>query len=119
MDDDWDTDPADTWPLPPAWMWGCETCADLYGAMKRAGEVFGAALEELGPSVDCDPFDTVVTTQIRLAEHLAVRHPEQLPEEDPTCAKCTSPEMFQLPERFLLEHRARHLFAPPSVVDRL
>ncbi|NSC24674.1 hypothetical protein FM076_27360 [Streptomyces albus subsp. chlorinus] len=100
-------------------MWGCGTCSELYRAVKRACAVTEAARAEYGPTVDCDPFDTVVTTQIRLAEHLARRHAAELPEKDPTCAKCTSPEMFQLPEPFVLEHRARHLFVPPSVVDRL
>ncbi|MGI5347911.1 hypothetical protein ACQEU8_06900 [Streptomyces sp. CA-250714] len=120
MDDsDADHDPADTWPLPPVWMWGCEKCIDLYKAMKHACEVTNAAREEYGPAFDCDPFDTVLTSQIRLAEHLATEHTDDIPDEDPACAKCTSPEMLHLPRRFVLEHRARHLFAPPSIVDLL
>jgi hypothetical protein len=100
-------------------MWGCEKCIELYKAMKHACEVTNAAREEYGPAFDCDPFDTVLTSQIRLAEHLSTRHAESVPEQDPACAKCMAPEMQHLPQRFVLEHRARHLFAPPSVVDLL
>ncbi|WP_326691666.1 MULTISPECIES: hypothetical protein [unclassified Streptomyces] len=114
-----DPESADEWPLPPAWMWGCDKCTELYKAMKRASEAAQAAREASGPHVDCDPFDTVVTSQLRLGQHIAIQHPEDVPARDPECAKCTAPEMEHMPEQLVLQHRARHLFIPPSIVDRL
>ncbi len=111
--------PDDAWPLPPSWMWGCGECIELYKAMKLAPEVVEAALEEFGPGVDCDPSDSVVTTQIRLARHIAVEHEEFLPDADESCEKCMSDLRRRLPELLVLEHRARHVFAPPRIVGLL
>ncbi|MFD7503113.1 hypothetical protein ACWC5C_18325 [Streptomyces sp. NPDC001700] len=112
-------DPADEWPLPPPWMWGCGKCTDLYRAMKQAPKLVDAALEELGPGIDCDPHDSIVSTQIRLARHIATRHVSELPEADEECERCVSDASGNLPAVLALEHRARHLFAPPSIVDML
>ncbi|MEU0839020.1 hypothetical protein ABZ370_06060 [Streptomyces sp. NPDC005962] len=112
-------DPADEWPLPPPWMWGCDKCTDLYRAMKQAPKLVDAALEELGPGTDCDPHDSIVSTQIRLARHIATRHVAELPEADENCERCVSDASGSLPAVLALEHRARHLFAPPSIVHML
>jgi hypothetical protein len=111
---------ADEWPLPPSWMWGCQECVELYRAMKRAPEVADAVRAEYGPTVDCDPMDTVVTTQIRLARHIATDHTEEIPAVDRTCERCVADrDTPELPTVLVLEHRARHLFAPPSIAGLL
>jgi hypothetical protein len=115
-----DLDPADEWPLPPSWMWGCQECTTLYKVMKRAPEAVDAAREAGGPGVDYDPMDTVVTTQIRLAQHIAAHHTPDVPAVDPTCERCVSNSTSRrLPAALALEHRARHLFAPPGIVGRM
>ncbi|WP_078901647.1 hypothetical protein [Actinacidiphila yeochonensis] len=112
-----DADPADEWPLPPVWMWECRDCVVLYKAMKRAPEIVDAARRELGPGVDCDPMDSILSTQIRLAEHIAARHPDDVPAVDEACATCVSDVGdARLPASLVLRHRARHLFVPPSIV---
>ncbi|MGP3999390.1 hypothetical protein [Streptomyces sp. 8N706] len=111
--------PAEEWPLPPSWMWSCQECTELYKAMKRAPEVVDAARKAGGPGVDYDPVDTVVTTQIRLAQHIATRHTAEVPAVDQACQRCVSDTTGQLPAVLVMEHRARHLFAPPSIVDLL
>lgn len=113
-------DSGEEWPLPPAWMWACGQCVRLYKAMKRAPELVAEALRELGPGVDCDPMDSVVATQIRLAAHIAAHHPEEVPEPDPSCARCQSDlASSTMPASLVLEHRARHVFAPPRIVGGL
>ncbi len=108
---------AQVWPLPPSWMWNCQECAALYKAMKRAPEVVNAARKAGRPGIDHDPMDSVLTTQIRLARHLATRHTEDVPPPDPACARCVSDEKEgTMPETLVLEHRSRHLFAPPAIV---
>ncbi|WP_236061895.1 hypothetical protein [Actinacidiphila acididurans] len=115
-----DAGSADEWPLPPPWMWACKQCAELYKAMKRAPELVEAAREELGPGYDCDPFDSVLSTQIRLARHIALHHAEQVPDPDPACARCRSDlASSTMPPELVMEHRARHLFAPPRIVEGL
>ncbi|MFI5524173.1 hypothetical protein [Streptomyces platensis] len=110
---------ADEWPLPPPWMWSCQECTELYKAMKRAPEVVNAAQEEGEPGVDYDPLDTVVSTQIRLARHIATHHASDVPAIDQACERCTSDESRQMPAVLVLEHRARHVFAPPSIAGLL
>ncbi|MFI6349968.1 hypothetical protein [Streptomyces sp. NPDC050560] len=111
------TDPAEEWPLPPVWMFDCRVCVELYKDMKRAPEVVDAAFAEGGPGVDHDPMDAIVSTQIRLSQHIATRHTEEVPEADSGCERCvTDVTGGQMPRALVLEHRARHLFAPPSIV---
>ncbi|MBW1595602.1 hypothetical protein [Streptomyces sp. JJ38] len=121
--------PEDEWPLPPAWMWACQECADRYRFMKRAIET----VEELRltgqPHVDHDPFDSIVSSQIALAEHMAAEHLDQLPEWSPTCATCASHRKAVSGAagrddsraatliRIGGEHRARHIVVPPSIVE--
>ncbi|MEE1800469.1 hypothetical protein PUR57_17635 [Streptomyces sp. JV176] len=107
---------AEDWPLPPSWMWGCTECTVLYKAMKRAPEVVDAARVAGDPGIDYDPMDTVVTTQIRLARHIATDHAEDVPAVDESCDRCVSDvKAKHFPAVLMLEHRARHLFAPPSI----
>lgn len=100
-------------------MWSCQECTELYKAMKHAPEAVNAAREEGEPGVDYDPLDTVVSTQIRLARHIATHHAPDVPDIDPSCDRCTSDESRQMPEVLVLEHRARHVFAPPSIAGLL
>ncbi|MFI9587573.1 hypothetical protein ACIHCQ_38510 [Streptomyces sp. NPDC052236] len=119
--------PEDAWPLPPAWMWSCQKCAELYRTMKRVQE----QTEELRLTgergIDYDPMDRNVTSQMSLAEHMAAAHLELLPAWDPDCATCKSHRAAIAREagesdraaviaRFGNEHRARHAFAPPRAV---
>ncbi|MFJ6214973.1 hypothetical protein ACIQGZ_16805 [Streptomyces sp. NPDC092296] len=113
-----DPDAADEWPLPPSWMWGCEKCTELYRAMKRAPEVVEAARAAGGPGVDYDPMDSVVSTQIRLAHHIASTHAADVPDVDPSCDRCLS-DTRRATDVFVLEHRARHLFIPPAIAGLL
>ncbi|MFJ7998788.1 hypothetical protein ACIQ7D_16825 [Streptomyces sp. NPDC096310] len=111
-----DESPAGDWPLPPSWMWGCAECTVLYKAMKRAPQVVDAARAAGEPGIDYDPMDTVVSTQIRLARHIATDHAEDVPAVDESCERCVSDvKAKQFPPVLMLEHRARHLFAPPSI----
>src|SRR4051794_20049114 len=85
-----DADPADEWPLPPAWMWGCRECVALYQAMKRALEIVEAVRRQYGPGIDHDPMDSVISSQLRLAEHIVSRHAANVPGPDSGCARCAS-----------------------------
>jgi hypothetical protein len=115
-----DADPADEWPLPPSWMWGCTDCIELYKAMKQAPEMVDAAREEGGPGVDYDPMDTVASTQIRLAQHIAALHAAEVPAAHETCERCMfDARSERIPAAIALEHRSRHLFAPPSIAGLL
>ncbi|MFD9207286.1 hypothetical protein ACFVZM_13515 [Streptomyces sioyaensis] len=113
------TDPAEKWPLPPSWMWSCQECTDLYKAMKQAPEVVDAARAASEPGVDCDPFDTIVSSQIHLARHIATHHTSEVPAMDQGCDRCKSDMTRQMPVVLVLEHRARHVFAPPSIAGLL
>lgn len=115
-----DASSAEEWPVPPHWMWGCQECVDLYRAMKRAPQVVDAARKAGRPGVDYDPMDTVLSTQIRLARHIAARHATDLPAVDESCERCVSDaSTSSVPARIALEHRARHVFAPPRIVGLL
>lgn len=115
--DDLDADEADKWPLPPPWMWDCGDCVTLYRRMREAPELAAAAREEVGPGIDCDPFDQVITTQIRLSQHIANQHTAHVPATVPSCGRCASDEVSTtMPRALVLEHRARHLVVPPSIV---
>lgn len=115
--DDKNARSAEEWPLPPSWMWGCQECVSLYKAMKRAPEAVDAARRAGEPGIDYDPMDSVVTTQIRLAQHIAARHTGELPGVDESCERCVADEAaLRFPVALKLEHRARHLFAPPRIV---
>lgn len=115
-----DVNPADQWPLPPSWMWACSECVERYAAMKQAPEAVEAARRKFGPGVDCDPMDSVASTQIRLARHIVVDHEVDIPAVDPECERCVSDAASQhLPRELMLEHRSRHLFAPPSIAGRM
>lgn len=112
-----DANPADEWPLPPPWMWSCGDCAMLYKAMKLAPEAVDAARRAGGPGIDDDSMDSVEGTQIQLARHLAIQHGADVPGIDENCGRCVSDVTDRrLPEVLILEHRARHLFAPPRIV---
>ncbi|MEU8685303.1 hypothetical protein [Streptomyces sp. NPDC048611] len=114
-----DASGADEWPLPPPWMWSCQKCTELYKAMKRAPEAVDAARKAGEPGVDYDPLDTVVSTQIRLARHIATQHAADVPALDPSCDRCTWDQQREIPPVLVLEHRARHVFAPPSIAGLL
>ncbi|MFG2140979.1 hypothetical protein [Streptomyces sp. NPDC048650] len=115
-----DAHPADEWPLPPSWMWSCHECTELYKAMKRAPEVVDAARRAGEPGMDYDPMDSVVSTQIRLARHIATHHAPDVPDADQTCDRCVSDATTrEIPAALALEHRARHVFAPPSIAGLL
>jgi hypothetical protein len=61
--------------------------------------------------------DSVLSTQLRLAEHIAVRHADDVPAADEACSACvTDAKDPRLPETLVLRHRARHLVVPPSIV---
>lgn len=49
--------------------------------------------------MDYDPLDTVVSTQIRLARHIATQHASDVPAIDPSCERCTSDESRQIAGR--------------------
>ncbi|MFE7608470.1 hypothetical protein [Streptomyces celluloflavus] len=115
--DEKDTNPADEWPLPPPWMWSCAECVNLYKTMKHAPEAVEAVREALGPGLDHDFMDSVVTTQIRLAQHLALRHAPALPAFDEKCERCVSYATDpRIPAVLGMEHRARHVFVPECIV---
>lgn len=118
------------WPLPPAWMWACARCVTLYRTMRQVGEEI-AELRLTGErGVDWDPFDSTLTTQMALGEHLAEHHAELLPAWEPDCDTCTDhrnrigretePDHRRATAlRFGNEHLARHIYAPPSTVGFL
>ncbi|WP_431781932.1 hypothetical protein [Streptomyces chumphonensis] len=120
--------PDDAWPLPPAWMWACQECARRYRAMKDTMAAVHESRLTGEPHVDHDPFDSVVSSQIALAEHMAADHPDQLPEWDADCPTCTSHRKAVAKAagdddvraattlRFAGEHRARHVVVPRSIV---
>jgi hypothetical protein len=121
-----DLSPEDQWPLPPAWMWDCAECVRRYEAMKHVQAVI-AGLTAEDPGVDWDVTDSIVSTQISLSRHLAEAHHDSLPDWDPSCTTCgghrdslaraaKSPELLPGAVMVAEEHRARHLFAPPSIV---
>ncbi|WP_461026378.1 hypothetical protein [Streptomyces sparsus] len=123
-----ETRPEDEWPLPPVWMWGCRDCAGLYRSMKRAQEQTEELRLSCEPGIDFDPMDSVVGTQITLAQHMADIHAAQLTAWIPHCAGCAGHRQAIAAEppgsvraaavtRLGDEHRARHVFAPPSIVD--
>lgn len=100
-------------------MWSCQQCATLYKGMKDAIRLVDEAFHENGPSIDCDPFNMVPSTQIQLAEHLAKEHTADLPPPDPACERCAEDSGGRRPEPLRLQHRARHVFAPPSTAGGL
>ncbi|MDK1476629.1 hypothetical protein QNO07_25035 [Streptomyces sp. 549] len=119
--------PEDEWPLPPVWMWGCHDCAVRYRSMKRAQELVEERRLACGPGVDHDPMDSIVGTQIALAEHMAAAHAAQLTDWVPSCPVCSGHQQAIATEhdgsararaltRIGNEHRARHVFAPPRIV---
>ncbi|MGA5699837.1 hypothetical protein [Peterkaempfera bronchialis] len=109
-----DVHPAAEWPLPPPWMWACPECTALYTAMRRVAEEVEAAWAAAEPGLDCDPASSVVGGEIRLARHIATAHAPQVPDADPACAMCRYHGTGRSPALLDLEHRARHLFTPPS-----
>ncbi|MBW1600769.1 hypothetical protein JJV70_01325 [Streptomyces sp. JJ66] len=116
-------------------MWACQECTDRYRVMKDTQEASEEYARQCGPGVDTDPLDSVVSSQIRLARHLADAHGDHLPGWDPACSVCASHQKSIAREereaersedgelrvaamvRLGGEHRARHVFAPPSVVQ--
>ncbi|WP_353946903.1 hypothetical protein ABII15_38285 [Streptomyces sp. HUAS MG91] len=118
------------WPIPPAWMMGCDTCTVLYGRMIDAREaVAEASLTTSGP-VDIDPFDSGLTTQLALGQHLAQAHGPLLPDFDANCPVCaqreqdlqrtTASEGFRTyATSAAAEHRARHLIVPPEMTHQI
>ncbi|MGD9483879.1 hypothetical protein WDH52_11555 [Streptomyces sp. TRM70308] len=121
--------PEDAWPLPPAWMWACQECADRYRWMKDAQRATEEHWRAHGPGVDPDPMDSVFSTQVGLAQHLADAHEDQLPDWDAACPTCATHRELIAKEsradaaradvviRIGGEHRARHVFAAPSIVE--
>jgi hypothetical protein len=124
-----DLSPEDQWPLPPAWMWDCAECVRRYEEMKHVQAVI-AGLTAEDPGVDWDVTDSILGTQINLSRHLAAVHSDHLPDWDPSCAACAGhravlarteqkPDLKTGAVMAAEEHRARHLFAPPRIVDLL
>ncbi|MEU2428292.1 hypothetical protein ABZ611_02030 [Streptomyces sp. NPDC007861] len=121
-----DIDPADLWPLPPAWMFACNDCVRLYESMKQIQAVTDELWLTGERGVDWDPFDSRVGAQIRLGHHIGTAHTELLPDWDPACPRCSEhrgslarradSELWRGTEQAANEHRAYHLFVPPRGV---
>ncbi|MEU0270268.1 hypothetical protein [Streptomyces sp. NPDC006307] len=117
-----DINPDDEWPLPPAWMFDCADCVRIYGAMKRTLAEIDILSLTVEPGVDYDPFDSGPGSQIRLAHHLATSHRDLLPDWLGGCARCADHRRWLTKkdatgyELVAAEHRAAHLFIPPSRV---
>lgn len=115
-----DVNHAEEWPLPPSWMWSCQECTEQYKEMKGALEAGETVRNAVGPGVDYDPMDIMLTKQLRLAQHIAIAHVPDVPPADQECARCVSDTAKRpVPDEFVLEHRARHLFMPPIVAGML
>ncbi|WP_162793195.1 MULTISPECIES: hypothetical protein [Streptomyces] len=122
-----DLSPEDVWPLPPAWMFGCTKCARLYRSMMEIQEAAAELWLTGGQGVDWDPADRGPGSRIRLARHMALTHPDLLPDWAPACARCDehrrrveNTAASDLAAGALLvgaEHRAAHLFVPPRGLD--
>ncbi|WP_137990821.1 hypothetical protein [Streptomyces vilmorinianum] len=122
--------PEHEWPLPPAWMWECDRCTDLYRTMRRVLDEVAEARLTGERGIDWDPFDSSVTRQMVLGEHMAAEHVTHLPDWSSSCDTCTyhQERIARAKEpgpradtavRQGDEHRARHVYAPPSSVGFL
>ncbi len=110
----------DEWPLPPYWMWACGRCTEIYKSMKNAIREVGLA-QALGVrGIDVDPTDSVVSTQVMLAQHITAEHPGEVPQPREDCRRCAADLGDRVrPSAMVLEHRCRHIFAPPAIAGRL
>ncbi|MEU6062727.1 hypothetical protein [Streptomyces sp. NPDC047097] len=118
MDDGVLPEDGQDWPLPPAWMWGCEDCFRLYREMKHPAArdpLPGAAVPAEGEA------------QLGLARHIAAEHRAELPGYAATCRVCVDHQARTARDRAMgrstltteqlaREHRARHAFVPDSTV---
>lgn len=109
--------PEDEWPLPPPWMWACGRCAALYRSMM---DIVNTPLPRPGTPLECDGNGSF-PAQLFLAQHLAHDHAEDVPDAVVDCRMCGHYEHMAArrgtPYDWLgREHRARHLFAPASIV---
>ncbi|MDN3296806.1 hypothetical protein QWM81_22715 [Streptomyces ficellus] len=120
MDDD-PRGSEDDWPIPPAWMWGCEGCVETYTVMK-------AIADEPPPRNGVDNGSNgSVPAQIRLAQHIVAEHLAHVPPYSDDCTRCADyqdraaldrrlGQSAAMTEELGREHRARHLFAPRRIV---
>jgi hypothetical protein len=74
--------------------------------------------EPAEPGVDCDPFGSVLSTQLRQAQHMARRRKANIPGPEAGCRRCVAGDVEggRVPRELSPEHRARHLIVPPSIV---
>ncbi|MFD8568028.1 hypothetical protein [Streptomyces sp. NPDC059639] len=125
-----DLNDSELWPIPPAWMMKCDTCAALYRRMIGVREAVTEASLTTSGAVDVDPFDSGLTTQLALGQHMALEHGPLLPDFDADCAVCAKREQdlqrATASEGFrtytvsaAVEHRARHLIVPPVMTRRI
>ncbi|WP_306337657.1 hypothetical protein [Streptomyces sp. KL118A] len=118
------------WPVPPAWLMACDECARLFQRMIDTREAVAEAELTSPAGVDCDPFDSGLSAQLALGQHMAREHVELLPDFEPACPRCatcredlgrpaTSDGSVGWAATAAAEHRARHLIVPPAITERL
>ncbi|PRH79491.1 hypothetical protein C6N75_09275 [Streptomyces solincola] len=124
MDDETFPADGDDWPIPPAWMWGCEGCVELYSTMKSL------AAEPPPPPGAAEPAEGAGSAQVRLARHIAAEHRAELPAYAGSCTRCVDYQTRTARDRAMgrstltteqlgRQHRARHAFVPHSTVHLL
>lgn len=125
-----DLNDSELWPVPPAWLMACDQCTRLYQRMIDAREAVAEAELTTSRLVDCDPFDSGLSAQLALGQHMARVHSDLLPGFDPPCPRCATcredlerPSMSEAAAGYAVtaaaEHRARHLIVPPALTVRL
>ncbi|MFD6436233.1 hypothetical protein [Streptomyces venezuelae] len=125
-----DLDDGELWPVPPAWLMACDQCTRLYQWMVEAREAVAEADLTTASTVDSDPFDSGLSAQLALGQHMAREHAELLPDFEPACPRCMAcRENLERPAMSegaavwagtaAAEHRARHLIVPPVMTVRL
>ncbi|MET7362117.1 hypothetical protein ABZS76_27290 [Streptomyces sp. NPDC005562] len=118
------------WPIPPPWLMACDECTRLYQRMIAVREAVAEAELASAPGVDYDPFDSGLSAQLALAQHMASEHVELLPDFEAACPQCRTcredlerPAMSDRTAGWAIikaaEHRARHLIVPPVMTERL
>ncbi|MFF3643408.1 hypothetical protein [Streptomyces sp. NPDC002564] len=121
---------AELWPVPPAWLLACDQCTLLYQRMTVMRDAVAEAELTTLPGVDHDPFDSGLSAQLALGQHMAREHAELLPDFEPGCPRCTTcredlgrPAMSDGSIGWAVtaaaEHRARHLIVPSAMTARL
>lgn len=125
-----DLDDSELWPVPPAWLMACGQCTRLYRRMVEAREAVAEAELTTASTVDADPFDSGLSAQLALGQHMAREHAELLPDFEPACPRCTTcredlerPAMSEGASDWAhtaaAEHRARHVLVPPVMTTLL